>query len=150
MGWADQYIKVLEEKGEVSFNPKGNSMRPLIESGDKVTVRTTIPLMYRIGDIVLCKVKGKQYLHLISAIDEGERRFQISNNRGHVNGWISSKAIYGICIQVRDTVLLTKEEKNNRWLNSKVDFELPDVLAGNMTLDYADWLRKPDGEDNND
>jgi hypothetical protein len=36
-----------------------------------------------VGDIVLCRVGGRQYLHLILAI-QGER-FQIGNNRGGVS-----------------------------------------------------------------
>jgi hypothetical protein len=53
-----------------------------------------------VGDIVLCKVNGSQYLHLIKAI-QGPR-FQIGNNRGRVNGWITAKSIYGKCISVED------------------------------------------------
>jgi hypothetical protein len=41
--------------------------------------------------VVLCKVHGTYYLHLITAKDG--QRFQISNNKGHVNGW--TKTIFG-------------------------------------------------------
>jgi hypothetical protein len=51
-----------------------------------------------VGDIVLCKVKSSQYLHLVKAI-QGER-FQIGNNRGFINGWISRGQIYGRLIRV--------------------------------------------------
>jgi len=54
----------------------------------------------KVGDIVLCKVKGSQYLHLISAIDKD--RFQISNNKGFVNGWINKNAVYGKLVRVSD------------------------------------------------
>jgi hypothetical protein len=50
------------------------------------------------NDIVLCRVGRAQYLHLVSAIKNG--RFQISNNKGHVNGWVGLDNIYGICIAV--------------------------------------------------
>ena len=47
--------------------------------GSKVTVEP-IPLdKIAIGDIVLCKVKGKQYLHIVKAKDKG--RFLIGNNQ---------------------------------------------------------------------
>ena len=36
-----------------------------------------------VGDIVLCKVRGNEYLHLIKAIQGA--RYQIGNNRGHIN-----------------------------------------------------------------
>jgi hypothetical protein len=47
---------------------------------------------------VLCKVNGREYLHLIKAIS-GER-FQIGNNRGRINGWVSANAIFGKCVRV--------------------------------------------------
>jgi hypothetical protein len=50
------------------------------------------------GAIVLCKVGGAEYLHLIKAI-QGER-FQIGNNRGRVNGWVSAGSIFGECVKI--------------------------------------------------
>jgi hypothetical protein len=51
-----------------------------------------------VGDIVLCKVGGSEYLHLIKAI-QGER-FQIGNNRGRINGWVGASCIFGKCVQI--------------------------------------------------
>lgn len=48
----------------------------------------------QVGDIVLCKVAGNEYLHLIKVI-QGQR-FQIGNNRGFINGWIGPNAIFGV------------------------------------------------------
>ena len=50
------------------------------------------------GDIVLCRVKGNQYLHLIKAI-QGDR-FQIGNNRGGINGWVTRRQIFGVLVTV--------------------------------------------------
>ncbi len=47
---------------------------------------------------MLCKVNGREYLHLVKAI-QGQR-FQIGNNRGRINGWVSSGAIFGRCVRV--------------------------------------------------
>jgi hypothetical protein len=52
----------------------------------------------QVGDIVLCKVNGREYLHLVKAI-QGPR-FQIGNNRGHINGWVSANAIFGKLVGV--------------------------------------------------
>ena len=82
----------------VSFRPRGNSMKGKIESGQLCTVEPVDLSSLRVGDIVLCKVNGREYLHLIKAI-QGER-FQIGNNRGRINGWISAGAIFGRCVQV--------------------------------------------------
>ena len=51
------------------------------------------------NDIVLCKVKGKYYLHKISAIKNGVS-YQISNNHGHVNGTIGRSSIYGVVVEI--------------------------------------------------
>jgi hypothetical protein len=73
-------------------------MKGKVESGQLVTVVPINGKELQKGDIVLCKVNGTQYLHLIKAI-QGER-FQIGNNIGRINGWITQKSIYGICTNV--------------------------------------------------
>jgi hypothetical protein len=46
------------------------------------------------------EVDGAEYLHLIKAIQGA--RFQIGNNRGRINGWIGTNAIYGKCVKIED------------------------------------------------
>ena len=84
----------------VQFRPRGNSMQGKVNSGQLVIVKPIGAKKPRIGDIVLCKVNGNQYLHLIKAI-QGER-FQIGNNIGRINGWVGFNSIYGICVEIRD------------------------------------------------
>jgi len=69
-----------------------------IDSGDLCTVAPVTEDELEVGDIVLCKVGGTQYLHLIKARQAG--RFQIGNNRGRINGWIGMNGIFGRCIRV--------------------------------------------------
>ena len=98
MGWASGHIERLRNGETVSFRPRGNSMTGKIESGQLCTVAPVDPQTLRVGDIVLCKVHGQEYLHLIKAV-QGPR-FQIGNNRGRINGWITAGAIYGKCTTV--------------------------------------------------
>lgn len=100
MGWAVAYIKKLRGGESVSFRPRGHSMSGKIESGQLCTVEPVESSTLGVGDIVLCKVNGREYLHLIKAI-QGPR-FQIGNNRGRVNGWVSAGAIFGKCVKVED------------------------------------------------
>jgi hypothetical protein len=93
MGWATQYIERLKTGETVSFRPRGNSMSGKIESGQLCTVVPVDSDAIEVGDIVLCKVGGAQYLHLVKAIQG--KRFQIGNNRGRINGWITANSIYG-------------------------------------------------------
>jgi len=101
MGWATPYIEKLKLGETVSFRPRGHSMKGKIESGQLCTVKPieNIEKLQK-GDIVLCKVNGNEYLHLIKAI-QGPR-FQIGNNRGRINGWISANSIFGICTRIED------------------------------------------------
>jgi hypothetical protein len=98
MGWASHYIEKLHEGETVQFRPRGSSMKGKIESGQLCTVEPVGDSLLSVGDIVLCKVGRNQYLHLVKAIQDG--RYQIGNNRGRINGWISAKAIYGKCVKV--------------------------------------------------
>lgn len=73
----------------------GQSMTPILKSGqpviaDPVKEDTTL----KKGDIVFCKVNGHFYLHKILAV-KNKNTYQIGNNHGRVNGWISRNSIYG-------------------------------------------------------
>jgi|SRR6266851_5227954 len=98
MGWATKYIEQLSKGETIHFRPRGNSMSGRIDSGQLVTVEPIEGRMLEIGNIVLCKVNGTQYLHLVKAIS-GER-FQIGNNRGRINGWTTRRNIFGIVTNV--------------------------------------------------
>jgi hypothetical protein len=98
MGWASKYVTALVRGETVAFRPTGGSMRGRIDSGDLCTVEPVAPATLQVGDIVLCKVHGAEYLHLIKAI-EGPL-FQIGNNLGRVNGWVEASSIYGRCVRV--------------------------------------------------
>jgi hypothetical protein len=73
-------------------------MRGKINSGQLCTVEPVDATTLQVGDIVLCKVRGAEYLHLIKAIKGNQ--FQIGNNGGGINGWISAHAIFGKCTNV--------------------------------------------------
>ena len=100
MSWATGHIAKLKAGETVHFRPRGNSMEGRISSGQLCTVEPIADYsLLEKDDIVLCKVNGAQYLHLIKAI-QGPR-FQIGNNRGKINGWVTANCIYGKCIEVR-------------------------------------------------
>jgi hypothetical protein len=105
-------LKTLLEKGEVTWKPHGNSMTGKVNSGDQVVVKKVPDYALRVGDAVYAKVKGNYYLHLLSAID-GDR-YQISNNHGHVNGWVGPDNVYGLCVQIKDTVIVSDEDIERR------------------------------------
>ncbi len=101
MGWATSYMQKLKNGETVSFRPRGHSMKGKIESGQLCTVEPIEDFAsLQKDDIVLCKVNGREYLHLIKAIQGS--RFQICNNRGLINGWVGTNSIFGKLIKIED------------------------------------------------
>jgi hypothetical protein len=98
MGMLDLIVSRVAAGATVDFRPSGSSMVPLIRSRQLVTVAPVVPARVEVGDIVLARVAGTVYLHLVSAVDGV--RVQISNNRGRVNGWTNHARVYGICTAV--------------------------------------------------
>ncbi|WP_436773249.1 S26 family signal peptidase [Yinghuangia sp. YIM S09857] len=100
MGLLDSMATRVAGGATVEFRPSGTSMVPLIRSRQLVSVAPVDPAKLEIGDIVLARVAGTTYLHLVSALDRTRGRVQISNNRGRVNGWTAAARVYGICVAV--------------------------------------------------
>jgi hypothetical protein len=98
MGWAAGYISKLLQGETVSFRPRGGSMTGRIESGQLCTVAPVDPSTLQVGDVVLCRIRGAEYIHLIKAIHKG--RFQIGNNRGGIIGWVYGNSVFGKCIRI--------------------------------------------------
>ena len=97
MGWATGYIERLRRGETVSFRPTGNSMTPRIKSGQLCTVEPVrVPESIKKDDVVLCRVNGSEYLHIVKAARDGS--FQIGNNHGKINGW--TKAVFGKLVSV--------------------------------------------------
>lgn len=87
-------IEPLSRGETVEVRGIGNSMTPLLVSGQIVTV---VPLTadepLRKGDIVIAKVRGRVYLHLVKAV-RGDQVL-IGNNHGRTNGWTPRSQVYG-------------------------------------------------------
>ena len=85
MSWATHAIEKLKQQSVVSIHPRGNSMTPRIKSGQRCVIIPASVKSVEKGDIVLCRVNGKDYLHLVKA--KKQDRVLIGNNHGGVNGW---------------------------------------------------------------
>jgi len=64
-------------------------MKGKIASGQLCTVEPVDPVTLAVGDIVLCRVRGAEYLHF-------------GNNRGRINAWIGADGVLGRCTRVGD------------------------------------------------
>jgi hypothetical protein len=75
---------------------RGNSMSPLIESGQQHKLAPIELKDVEVKDIVYCKVNGKFYTHLVKA--KSNSGILIGNNKGGVNGW--TKQVYGKVVKI--------------------------------------------------
>lgn len=83
----------------------GNSMVPILKSHQPVIcIPVTDEIDLKKRDIVLAKVKGHYYLHLIHAIKGDGKTYLIGNNHGHMNGWVSRNNIYGKVVEILDKI----------------------------------------------
>jgi hypothetical protein len=100
--WADRAIERLRAGEQAVIRPRGRSMSGRVEDGATVTLAPIADKhALEPGAVVLVRVRGTVYLHLIKAIDGP--RFQIGNNRGGINGWVGADAIYGIAVRIENS-----------------------------------------------
>jgi hypothetical protein len=88
MGWASAAIEQLMRGETVHVRPRGHSMTGRVNDGDKVTV---MPLGTRdpdVGDVVLVRCRGHEYLHLVKA-RQGDRFLSAT-----------TPAIFGVATQI--------------------------------------------------
>jgi hypothetical protein len=70
VSWAT-YAKEALRKGEmVTIRPRGHSMTGKVNYGDFVILAPCDPDALKVGDIVLVRVHGTDYLHLIKAVKQ--------------------------------------------------------------------------------
>ena len=69
MGMLDAVAGRVAGGATVEFRPSGSSMVPLIRSRQQVVVAPVDRSKLAVGDIVLARVTGTVYLHLVSAVD---------------------------------------------------------------------------------
>ena len=99
----EAYKARLAAGENVRFREKGNSMVPKIYSNQECEYTpVTHADQVSKGDIVWCKVRGSHFTHLVTGkkIDGDRWLFQISNNKGHVNGWIGLENVFGKVVAV--------------------------------------------------
>jgi hypothetical protein len=91
-----KYERLLEGETFIT-KERGNSMMPLIRSGQGHKLEPTTWDKCKVDDIVYCKVRGKIYTHLVKQVCPN-RGCLIGNNKGNINGW--TKIVYGKVIKV--------------------------------------------------
>jgi phage repressor protein C with HTH and peptisase S24 domain len=87
----ERLVESLNSTGKGQMKAFGNSMLPLIKSGSLLSYEKQDS--YDVGDIVMCKVRGRWIdAHKVVAIGP-DGQYLIANNRGHQNGW--TRQVFG-------------------------------------------------------
>ncbi len=94
MNWK---LEKLNNGETIVTSEKGNSMVPLIKSGQDHKLAPATWEQVEVGDIVYCKCRGRFFTHLVKAKND-VKGCQIGNNKGHINGW--TKQVYGKVIEI--------------------------------------------------
>jgi SOS-response transcriptional repressor LexA len=68
-----------------------------VSNGDLVTVEPCHAKDLVVGDIVLARVQGRRYSHLVLhlIIAREASLFLLGNNHGRIDGWVDAKSIFG-------------------------------------------------------
>lgn len=91
-------LEALQKGESIVTSEKGNSMVPLIFSGQEHKVDPVDSWEeVEIDDIVYCKIRGRYYTHLVKAKDN-KKGCLIGNNKGGTNGW--TKQVFGKVTEV--------------------------------------------------
>lgn len=91
-------LEILQSGESLITSEKGNSMVPLIKSGQKHELSPVISLDdVEVDDIVYCKAKGNFYTHLVKAKNP-DKGCLIGNNKSGINGW--TKQVFGKVTQI--------------------------------------------------
>jgi hypothetical protein len=95
--WATEAIERLQNGLPAEVRPRGHSMTGLISDGDLVTLEALLSHELAPGDVVLVRVPGKRYshvvLHMVIGVDAG--KFLIGSHQDRVDGWVDRADIYG-------------------------------------------------------
>jgi len=100
--WATEAYEALRRGETVQVRPRGHSMSGRIGDGDLVTLHpcqteTLVP-----GDMVLTRVQGRRYAHLVlhQVLEREPSRLLIGNNLGGVDGWVAEQDIFGRVVKI--------------------------------------------------
>ena len=93
--------QLLQGEKVIRNKEGGNSMVPLIRSRQPVGIVPIKPehILDR-GAIVFVKVNGRYYTHKITAVKG--KQYQIGNNHGGINGWVTRDKILGLVVKIHD------------------------------------------------
>ena len=124
------------QKGETFVtSEKGNSMSPIIKSGQDHKLAPAKLEGVSVGDIVYCKVKSNFYTHLVKA--KGDRGVLIGNNKGGINGWTINS--YG----KESTVTVWKDKKP--WYRK--EFRMPSITPKDVKEMIEEKLKSENNVD---
>ena len=151
----NQMIQTLLKKGEpVSYTSSGNSMWPLVQSGDDchfLPVQAVPPGIphtiskseskIQVGDVVFCVVqRSHQYIaHIVLRIEHYRQegpKYWIGRMDQKVNGWCHRKHLFGILVRVEAP---DPNSPLGPWLERPLPRTVYRQVLGHMSEGRAGW-----------
>lgn len=90
MSWAKKARQALSKGQPATLILRDDSLSPHYEEGSSVRIEPVDAGRLKVGDLVLYRTKGRDYLHPVIARRVG--RFLLGSSK---NNWVKSQAIYG-------------------------------------------------------
>lgn len=74
----------------------GNSLYPILTSGQFCELSPIVDGVINVGDIVFCKVNGIYMTHMVDVINEATGYCKIVDTMGNLFGWTKKEDVYAL------------------------------------------------------
>lgn len=132
--WAEEALQQLKAGQTARVRPRGHSMQGRIKDGELVVIEPCRVRELKEGDIVLARIQGRRYSHLVLHQVLGRAGFSylIGNEKGRPDGWVHEDHIYGkVTGVVKDseeaTELYSSEKEDAEFYRLSIQFGLKTV-----------------------
>ena len=108
---------LLKDGQTIEFTAHGGSMRPFIQSGDRLTIRADVSAL-TVGDVVWVRCVDKDVVHRVIAIDERGRLMTRGDALPRDDGWFETSAYLGTVhtVEREGVVRVAPDTKAHRCL----------------------------------
>jgi len=103
--WAAHAVEELRAGREVQVRPRGHSMQGQINDGDLITLEPIQASKLQADDIVLARVRGRRYFHLVlhQVLECEAEQLLIGSRNGRIDGWIHVNDVLGRMMTIDDS-----------------------------------------------